>query len=117
MYNSKIIGDLIRRYGCNINVTNGDKSKSYNAFIQPLRYKNKIYLDGTALSQGMYDGSHSLLIAPPELELNQPLDDYVIECASMGRRFCVRKFDIYYFNDRPIYVWAILGSYSETEVP
>ena len=108
---SKITGDLIRRFGCSVSVSNGGGSKTHSVFIQPLRYKNKIYLDGSALTQGMYDGSHYLLIAPPELELSPPLEDYVIECPSMKKRFTVRKSETYFFMDRPVYLWAVLGCY------
>lgn len=105
----KIIGDLIKRFGCKIQVDDGSDSRSYSAFIEPLRYKNKIYLDGTSLTQGFVDGSHWLMIAPPELVLDKPLESYAIECAAMDKRFMVKKCDTYYIEDKPIYLWAILG--------
>lgn len=112
---TKIIGDLITRFGCNIRVEDGEDSRSYSAFVQPLRYKNKIYLDGTSLTQGLFDGSHWLLLAPPELVLDKPLESYVIECAAMDKRFTVKKCDTYYLKDKPIYLWAILGCYRQEE--
>ncbi|MGN0498530.1 MAG: hypothetical protein ACI4F6_05680 [Acutalibacteraceae bacterium] len=113
MRGCKVMGDLIRRYGCKICVKNGTESRDYSAFIEPLRYKSKLYLDGTSLTQGLFDGSHCLMIAPPELELDKPLEDYVIECAAMNKRFTVKKCDTYYLQDTPLYLWAILGHYRQ----
>ncbi len=113
MIYSKITGELIRRFGCRIEVIKDGASKSLGAFIQPLRYKNKIYLDGSAITQGMYDGSHYLMIAPPELKFDGDLDDYVISCPSMNERFTVRKVETYYLMDQPVYLWAVLGRFEE----
>lgn len=112
---NKIIADLIRRFGCEISVTKGESLTALCAFIQPLRYKNKLYLDGTSLTQGLYDGSHYLMIAPSNLKLEQPCEDYVIKCDAMDKYFTVKKCEIYYLSSRPLYVWAILGEYIEQE--
>lgn len=114
--NSKIISDLIRRFGCKISVSKDDSTSEHCAFIQPLRYNNKLYLDGSSLTQGLYDGSYCLMIAPAELKLDKPFEDYIIECEAMNRRFTVKKSEMYYFNDRPLYLWAVLGNYNKTEV-
>lgn len=114
--NSKIISDLIHRFGCEIKVENGQRTVKHCAFIQPLRYKNKLYLDGLSLTQGLYDSSYCLMIAPPELKLDDPLEDNIIECEAMGRRFTVKKSDTYFFQNKPLYLWAVLGNYNRTEV-
>lgn len=111
----KIITDLITRFGCEISVSDGSAKSQYRAFIQPLRYKNKLYLDGTSLTQGLYSGSYCLLIAPPELKLDSTAEDYIIECKSMNKRFTVKKADTYYLNDAPLYLWAVLGEYNNFE--
>ncbi|MCQ4021529.1 MULTISPECIES: hypothetical protein [unclassified Ruminococcus] len=113
MRGAKVIVDLIHRFGCKICVINGEQRSECSVFIEPLRYKNKIYLDGTSLSQGLLDGSHSLMIAPPELVLDLPLENYVVECATMNRRFTIKKCDTYYLKDTPLYLWAILGNYRQ----
>lgn len=109
----KIIYDLICRFGCRICVSKDDEVNEYPAFIEPLRYKNKLYLDGTSLTQGLFDGSHWLMIAPPELSLIYPLDEYIVECAAMNKQFTVKKCDTYYLQDKPLYLWAILGQYRQ----
>lgn len=115
MDGKKIITDLITRFGCNISVSAGSSTDECRAFIQPLRYKNKLYLDGTSLTQGLYGGSYCLLIAPPDLRLDGAAEDYVIECKAMNKRFTVKKTDTYYFNDTPLYLWAVLGEYNNSE--
>lgn len=110
----KIISDLIRRFGCKISISDNEHTKEFFAFIQPLQYKSKLHIENTSLPQGIYNDSSYLMLAPSELILNSPLEDYVVECKAMNKCFTVKKSDIYSFNDSPLYVWAILGSYIKT---
>ena len=40
------VGDTIKRYGSSVNILENGESTSAKAFIEPLRYKNKVYVGG-----------------------------------------------------------------------
>ena len=43
------IGRLLQRYGDLVEIRGEERALQVNAWIQPLRYKNKMYLGGTYL--------------------------------------------------------------------
>ena len=44
-------------------------SPPYRAFIQPLRYKNKMYLDGKHSEIGYIDTSYYLYLGPADIDV------------------------------------------------
>lgn len=103
----KIIKDMIVRFGCAVSVSCDGKTVKTSAFIQPLRYKNKVYIDGDCISAGELKGSYYLLIASPELELDEDRE-YAIDCPAMSRSFSLRSCGVYCLSNKPLYTWAIL---------
>ncbi len=103
------VGETIKRYGCKINVLSGEDSVSSRAFIEPLRYKNKVYVGGEYHYLGKRRSEKYLYIGPPDLKLEE--NTSVIEMQS--KKYIVKRCEIYYVNDRPVYVWAILLQYGK----
>ena len=63
--NVNTIDTCINKYGRSIYITDdGWNSKIYNAFVQPLRYKNKMYLSGSFNELGHYGEGYYLYIGP-----------------------------------------------------
>ena len=68
-------------------------------------YKNKMYLGGTALPAGVFDGGHYLMIAPANLGVT----DYrntVIETADA--RYTIKRVERVKADNRELYLWAVL---------
>ena len=69
------IEKLLNTYGRTVELNEGDFSKEYKAFIQPLRYKNKMYLDGIYTQIGFNSQGHYLYIGPPDPDLTLAEDN------------------------------------------
>ena len=67
------ISRLINRYGNTVHITGGDswKSPSFKAFIQPLRYKTKLYMEGEHTPIGINRNDVYLYIGPAEHRLDK----------------------------------------------
>lgn len=104
----KCIEKMIRRYGDDIKITENSVKKHSKAIIQPLMYKNKMYLGGTAVPAGYFDGGHYMMIAPASLGIT----DYrhtVIE--SMGAMYRVKRAEKVKADNELLYIWAVLVPY------
>ena len=101
------VGDTIKRYGSNVNILENGESTSAKAFIEPLRYKNKVYVGGQYHIVGIKRSEKYLYIGSPENMLRENLS--VIEMN--GSKYIVKRCELYYVKDFPVYVWAILQPY------
>ena len=59
---------------------NGEVLKNMNAFISPLRYKNKMYLYGVNTEIGYNSQGHYLYIGPPDVDLSLIAEGGYIVC-------------------------------------
>ena len=101
------VGETIKRYGCSITLATGEKKVNTKAFVEPLRYKNRVYVGGQYHYLGFKRSEKYLYIGSPEHELSE--NATVIEMHY--RKYIVKRCEIYYIDDRPVYVWAILLPY------
>lgn len=103
------VGETIKRYGCSISIETNGTYVTTKAFVEPLRYKNKVYVGGEYHYLGFRQTEKYLYIGPAECELSA--DNSVIEMN--GNKYIVKRCETYYVKDCPIYVWAILVPYGE----
>lgn len=101
--------EMIDRYGCSVTISGSGESISTRAFVEPLRYKNKIYVGGRQHPLGTYHNEKYLYIGKPGYPLVQ--DESVIE--SGGAKYIVKRCETYIVSDVPVYEWAILTRYGE----
>lgn len=104
----KSIEKMICRFGEDILVTENMVRNRSKAIIQPLMYKNKMYLGGTALPAGFFDGGHYLMIAPASLKVK----DYrraVVD--AMGTKYTLKRVEIVKADNKELYIWAVLTPY------
>ncbi len=79
----------------------------FYAYLQPLRYKNKIYLSGVATELG-YDGMKKyLLLAPKEVHMKY-LTDISYTLSFEDGKFRTDHCEPVYFAGKPLYLWAIV---------
>ena len=76
------------------------------AFIQPLRYKNKMYLDGVNTQIGFNNQGHYLYIGPPDHDLTEI--DSGVYLACNGTKYKIDRAEVVYKGSEKYYVWAII---------
>ena len=94
----------IQTYGEDVAVINNDDTVSTRAFIEPLRYRNKIYIGGGYRTLGMKHSEKYLYIGIPDITLVE--NKTIIE--RKGEKYLVKRVERYYVKEQVAYTWAIL---------
>ena len=113
MISSENIQCYLEKYGCEVAIApNGlDFEHPYRAFVQPLRYKNKMYLEGTRTRIGHADQSYYLYVGPATVDVCRLPAKAVLK---MGDgRFYFSHCESVQLADQTIYMWAILRALIE----
>lgn len=103
------VGTTIKKYGSSVRIINGSTACSTKAFVEPLRYKNKVYIGGEYHQLGSFKKEKYLYIGVPQMNLEE--NNTVIEMHE--NKYIVKRCEKYYVKDIPVYVWAILQPYGE----
>lgn len=102
---------LLRRYGCPIEVRWEGQQRFLRAFIQPLRYQNRLTVEESYLPDGYFDGAHCLYIGPAEARIDQlPFDAAVYHG---GERYLIKRARLVSLGDEALYLWAVLQLWEE----
>ena len=106
---------MFEKYGQNVVLKgpNSWTSSTYGGFIQPLRYKNKMYLNGVNTVIGFNSQGHYLYIGPPDHDLSTLSNDNWIEAE--GKKFTVDRCEKVYLKNEVVYVWAIIREIVEVD--
>ena len=109
------LNNMFERYGQEIRLkdNSGWSTPIFGGFIQPLRYKNKMYLNGVNTVIGFNSQGHYLYIGPPDHDLSVLTSDHWIE--SNGKKFTVDRCEKVYFKNDVIYIWAIIREIVEVD--
>ncbi len=107
------LNSMFEKYGQKVTLKKDDgwSSPIFGAFIQPLRYKNKMYLNGVNTVIGFNSQGHYLYIGPPDH--NPELDGGYIQ--SNGQKFTVDRCEKVYLKNEVVYIWAIIREIVEVE--
>lgn len=97
---------LMDEFGIRATVLNGQGTFEIRCLIQPMRYKNKMFIDSQYTKLGIVDESCFLYLGPPEHELTELYGTVLSD--EFGRRFSCVKTEKVYFGRTPAYNWAIL---------
>ncbi len=110
-----MIESIFKKYGRPLAFVskNGETIKETNAFISPLRYKNKMYLYGVNTEIGYNSQGHYLYIGPPEPDLTLSADGEYISC--LGDKYRIDRAEKVYKGEEVFYIWAIIRVIVETE--
>lgn len=74
-----------------------------HALIQPLLYKNKLYVELQPSEYGKFDDGCYLFLGPANCEFTA--DDIVI---IGGEKYITQRYEMMYLFSRKLYGWAIL---------
>ncbi len=99
---------MICRYGDTVTLSDSRRSQQEKAIIQPLMYKNKMYLGGTILPAGVFDGGHYIMIMPAQSE-DWDYSDMVIKDGVSS--YIIKRSEVIRADDCDLYVWAVLTPY------
>lgn len=106
---AKSIKSLFKKSGITVTVCqNSEPISSFNAFLQPLRYKNKIYLRGVATELGFDSLKKYLLISPPDIDLSE-IDGSVMTLRLGENHLSIDHSEMVYFGKEPFYNWSIVS--------
>lgn len=105
---------LMERYGQSVSLSTEDgwHSPRFKAFIQPLRYKNKMYLEGVHTSVGIHNPGYYLYIGPAAHDVTKLGEDVRLN-AFGGERYQIDRAEQVYLGGEALYIWAILRSVTE----
>lgn len=111
------IDRLLRRYGRTVFLTGSDgwKSEKFSAFIQPLRYKTKLYLSGEPTPIGINRNSVYLYIGPARHDLTKLDGSYRI-LDSEQNTYSVDRAEKIFVGDSFVYIWAVIRETSEGDI-
>ena len=98
----------IEKFGRSVYISDADwRSKTFRAFIQPLRYKNKMYLGGSFNELGHYSEGYYLYLGPPD-ENFEFLSNRALLHTADGSSYKIERFERIYIKEKPIYMWAVI---------
>lgn len=99
------IKDMLDLYGSDVAVKDKFGEFEGKAIIQPLMYKNKMYLGGEYLPAGYFDGGHYLMIAPCE----DFIRDYRSTVITQGNeKYTIKRSELVSVQNKGLYIWAVL---------
>ena len=94
----------IQTYGEDVTVINDDNKVSTRAFVEPLRYRNKIYIGGEYRTLGMKHSEKYLYVGVPDVTLVE--NKTIIK--RKDNEYLVKRVERYYVKEQVAYTWAIL---------
>lgn len=92
--------------------TDGWKSSSFKAFIQPLRYKNKLYQQGSYTPLGINKNNVYLYIGPACHDLTKLDNSYRIH-DSENKKYIIDRAEKIIVKNSVIYIWAVIRQTTE----
>lgn len=92
----------------------GWTSEIFHGLIQPLRYKNKIYLDGVYTVIGFDNQGKYLYIGPAVHDLTALGTSWGYIYAD-GAKYTVDRAEKVYCGESPVYIWAIIREVVEVD--
>ena len=105
------------KYGrtCYLTLPNTWNSAHFKACIQPLRYKTKLYLEGAYTEIGVNKNDVYLYLGPSNHDLTR-LSSEARVVDSEGNRYMIDKADKIMFQDKCLYIWAVIRKTTENDV-
>lgn len=84
-----------------------DEEKKFHAILQPLRYKNKLYLNHRPTELGFDTYQKYLMITSPDIPLEK-VDDFVYKLYFGSVRMKIDHCEKVYYGNEPYYYWSVV---------
>lgn len=108
------IEKMLNKFGNSIYITGADgwKSPIFSAFIQPLRYKNKLYMSGDVTPIGINRNNVYLYIGPAGHDLTRLDKTYRIH-DSDNNSYLIDRAEKIKVKNNIVYIWAVIRQTTE----
>lgn len=99
---------IMNRYGRTASSVDGcgNKIAEKKCFIQPLRYKNKMYIEGTPTEIGINDSGYYLFLGPPSMEIDKVGNNGYITDGK--KKYHIERWENVWFGEEIFFIWAVL---------
>lgn len=107
--------NLMKHHGreMSLSLPDGWQSNTFYGFIQPLRYKNKMYLSGVNTQIGYNSEGYYLYIGPPEHDLTTIGEDARLSAG--GVDYQIDRAEKVYRGGKVFYIWAVVRTVVEEQ--
>lgn len=111
------ITKILKTYGRSIYITSFDgwESTIFRAFIQPLRYKTKLYLQGEYTPIGVNKNDVYLYIGPADHDLTKLDTSYRIHDSDKNS-YMIDRAEKIMIKDTIVYIWAVIRKTTEGDL-
>lgn len=108
------INKILEAYGNTVYISGADNWKSplFNAFVQPLRYKNKLYQQGSFTPIGINKNNVYLYIGPAKHDLTKLDGTYRIH-DSENKEYIIDRAEKIAVKNNTLYIWAVIRQITE----
>jgi len=96
---------MLSRFGDKTVIEEKGVRREISAVIQPMLYKNKMYLSGVLSEAGYFDGGHYLMIAPAKEKIEDYRNTRVLHS---GNTYRIKKVEVISALGLDLYIWAVL---------
>ena len=79
----------------------------FRAFLQPLRFKNKMYLSDNLTEIGYDTLRKFVLLCPADVDITA-VDGLNVRLLAGADSFCVDHCEKVFFGETPLYHWAVV---------
>lgn len=98
---------LIEKFGRTLWLEKNGQKEEFKGLLQPLRYKNKMYLSSVSTDLSYDSTGKYLLICPCEPDISEA-DGYAAIIGDSKKKYVADRAETIYLGSQPIYCWAIV---------
>ena len=108
------INKMLESYGNTVYISGADgwTSPLFKAFIQPLRYKNKLYQQGSFTPLGINKNNVYLYIGPDTHDLTKLDNSYRIR-DNENKKYIIDRAEKITVKNSVVYIWAVIRQTTE----
>ncbi len=111
------IDKMLNKFGNTVYITGADgwRTPLFNAFIQPLRYKTKLYMTGEVTPIGINRNSVYLYLGPAGHDLTKLDGSYTIHDRDKNS-YLIDRAEKITVKNRAVYIWAVIRQVTKENV-
>ena len=111
------IEKMLNNFGNSVYISGSDgwQSPVFSAFIQPLRYKNKLYMTGDVTPLGINSNNVYLYIGPADHDLTKLDKSYKIHDKEENL-YLIDRAEKIKVKDNVVYIWAVIRKLTEVDL-
>ncbi len=115
--NNYNVSECIKEFGRSVKLIDLENRlvQQEKCILTPLRYKNKMYLEGIPTDIGVNDSGYFLLIAPSSMQLEK-IGRKGFVCDG-EKRYHIDRMEKMFFGENVLYLWAVVKEHTDGEYP